>query len=153
MDILNIQIGGKTGAFSPYSRYKHLVIVHLLENGCSSKPRAWVKRRRKMNTSAVDGLLAQMRVAAAAAGLRDTGPTAQTGKVDFSSVLKSSLDGVAGAQSKAEAMQQAFSLGDNKVSLSDTMIAMQKASITLQTTIQVRNKFVQAYNDIMNMQV
>lgn len=106
-----------------------------------------------MNTSAIDGLLAQMRVAAAAAGLRDPGQTAQAGKVDFSSVLKSSLDGVAGTQSKAEAMQKAFSLGDSKVSLSDTMIAMQKASINLQTTIQVRNKFVQAYNDIMNMQV
>lgn len=106
-----------------------------------------------MNTSAVDGLLAQMRVAAAAAGLRDPGQTAQTGKVEFSSVLKSSLDGVAGSQAKAEAMQKAFALGDDKVSLSDTMIAMQKASINLQTTVQVRNKFVQAYNDIMNMQV
>lgn len=106
-----------------------------------------------MDTSAIDGLLAQMRVAAAAAGLRDTGQTAQAGKVDFSSVLKSSLDGVAAVQSKSEAMQQAFALGDNKVSLSDTMIAMQKASISLQTTIQVRNKVVQAYNDIMNMQI
>lgn len=106
-----------------------------------------------MSTSAVDGLLAQMRVAAAAAGLRDPGQTAQAGKVDFSSVLKSSLDGVAAVQAKSESMQQAFALGDDKVSLSDTMIAMQKASINLQTTIQVRNKFVQAYNDIMNMQV
>ncbi len=108
-----------------------------------------------METSAIDGLLAQMRVAAAAAGLRDTGSgqTAQAGKVDFSSVLKSSLDGVAAVQSKSEAMQQAFALGDDKVSLSDTMIAMQKASISLQTTIQVRNKVVQAYNDIMNMQI
>lgn len=33
------------------------------------------------------------------------------------------------------------------------MIAMQKASINFQTTVQVRNKVVQAYNDIMNMQV
>ncbi|MGA7594613.1 MAG: flagellar hook-basal body complex protein FliE [Gallionella sp.] len=109
-----------------------------------------------MNSSAIDGLLAQMRVAAAAAGLRDPGQTAQAGqagKVDFSSVLKSSLDGVAGTQAKSEAMQKSFALGDDKVSLSDTMIAMQKASINLQTTIQVRNKFVQAYNDIMNMQV
>lgn len=106
-----------------------------------------------MNTSAVNSLLAQMRVAAAAAGLHEPSQTAQAGKVDFSSVLKSSLDGVAGVQAKSEAMQKAFSLGDDKVSLSDTMIAMQKASINLQTTVQVRNKFVQAYNDIMNMQV
>lgn len=106
-----------------------------------------------MNTSAVDSLLAQMRVAAAAAGLREPGPAIQTNKVDFSSVLKSSLDSVAASQAKSETMQKAFVLGDDRVSLSDTMIEMQKANINFQTTIQVRNKFVQAYNDIMNMQV
>ena len=106
-----------------------------------------------MDTSAVNSLLAQMRVAAAAAGLREPSHATQTGKVDFADLLKSSLDGVAQAQAKSEAMRKAFVLGDNSVSLSDTMISMQKASISLQTTIQVRNKVVQAYNDIMNMQV
>ena len=106
-----------------------------------------------MNTAAVDSLLSQMRVAAAAAGLRETAQTSQTPKVDFSNVLKSSLDSVAQVQAKSESMQKAFVLGDDKVSLSDTMIAMQKAGINFQATVQVRNKFVQAYNDIMNMQV
>ena len=106
-----------------------------------------------MNTSAVDSLLAQMRVAAAAAGLREPSQAAQAGKMDFADVLKSSLDGVARVQAQSEAMQKAFVLGDNSVSLSDTMIAMQKASINFQATVQVRNKVVQAYNDIMNMQV
>ena len=107
------------------------------------------------NISAVDGLLAQMRVVAAAAGLRDAQPAAavQAGKVDFSSVLKASLDGVSHAQEKSESLQKAFVMGADNVSLSDTMIAMQKAGINFQTTVQVRNKFVQAYNDIMNMQV
>jgi len=106
-----------------------------------------------LNTSAVDNLLAQMRVAAAQAGLREPAQTNLTPKVDFSSVLKSSLDGVAQVQAKSDSMQKAFVTGDDKVSLSDTMIAMQKAGINLQATIQVRNRFVQAYNDIMNMQV
>jgi len=106
-----------------------------------------------METSAVDSLLAQMRVMKAAAGLREPDQTAQTGKVNFADVLKSSLDGVARAQAKSEDMQKAFVLGDKSVSLSDTMIAMQKASINFQTAVQVRNKVVQAYNDIMNMQV
>lgn len=106
-----------------------------------------------MNTSAVDSLLAQMRVAAQAAGLRETAPSAQAPKADFSNVLKSSLDGVARVQEKSETMQKAFVMGDDKVSLSDTMIAMQKAGISFQATVQVRNKFIQAYNDIMNMQV
>jgi flagellar hook-basal body complex protein FliE len=50
-------------------------------------------------------------------------------------------------------MQQAFVLGDDKVSLSNVMIDMQKANIAFQTTVQVRNKVIAAYNDIMNMQV
>ncbi len=121
-----------------------------------------------MNTiSAVDGLLAQMREmrAIAASGSREMGALTQAGalgqsgtvnqpgKVDFANVLKNSLDGVARVQEKSENLQQAFVMGDDKVSLSDTMIAMQKAGINLQTTVQVRNRFVQAYSDIMNMQV
>lgn len=109
-----------------------------------------------IDTSAIDNLLAQMRVAAASSGLRPpAGPVQAPGapKVDFANVLKSSLDSVAAAQSKSESMQKAFVMGDDRVSLSDTMIAMQKSGIQFQTAIQVRNKFVQAYNDIMNMQV
>ena len=106
-----------------------------------------------MDTSAVDSLLAQMRVMKAAAGLREPEPVAQPGRVDFADVLKSSLDSVAQAQAKSEDMQKAFVLGDSSVSLSDTMIAMQKASINFQAAVQVRNKVVQAYNDVMNMQV
>ena len=106
-----------------------------------------------MNTSAVDSLLAQMRTMKAAAGLREPAQVKPTGKLDFAEMLKSSLDGVAQAQAKSESLQKAFVLGDNSVSLSDTMISMQKASINFQATVQVRNKVVQAYNDIMNMQV
>jgi flagellar hook-basal body complex protein FliE len=107
-----------------------------------------------MNVSNVDSLLAQMRAAMAAAqGGSPVPAPSSTSSVDFASVLKSQLDGVSQAQNNAEAMQKAFVMGDDKVSLSDTMIAMQKASIQFQTTIQVRNKVVAAYNDIMNMQV
>jgi flagellar hook-basal body complex protein FliE len=107
-----------------------------------------------MDVKSVDTLLAQMRAAMAAAqGQSAQAPTAASGGVDFASVLKSSLDGVNQAQHQARTMQEAFVLGDDKVSLSDTMIAMQKASISFQTTVQVRNKVVAAYNDIMNMQV
>ncbi len=106
-----------------------------------------------MNSVGVDNLLAQMRVAAAAAGLREPAQVNKTPGVDFANVLKSSLDGVAKSQSTAETMKNAFVMGDDRVSLSDTMIAMQKAGINFQATVQVRNKFIQAYNDIMNMQV
>jgi len=111
-----------------------------------------------MNVSKVDGLLAEMRATMVAAqgggvGKAAESGVAETGKVNFASVLKSSLEGVAQAQSQAATLQHAFVMGDDKVSLSDTMIAMQKANISLQATVQVRNKVVAAYNDIMNMQV
>jgi flagellar hook-basal body complex protein FliE len=106
-----------------------------------------------MNVSNVDSLLSQMRAAMAAAQGQSAQAPVATGGADFANVLKSSLDGVNNTQRQAEQMQNAFVLGDDKVSLSDTMIAMQKASISFQTTVQVRNKVVAAYNDIMNMQV
>lgn len=109
-----------------------------------------------MNVSNVDSLLVQMRAAVAAAqGNTVSGPQSAgaASGVDFSNVLRSSLDGVNQMQRESEAMQKAFILGDDKVSLSDTMIAMQKSNIAFQTAVQVRNKFVAAYNDIMNMQV
>lgn len=74
-------------------------------------------------------------------------------KLDFASALKSSLEQVSGAQNSAKQMGERFALGDESVSLSETMIAMQKASISFQATVQVRNKLVSAYHDIMNMQI
>ena len=74
-------------------------------------------------------------------------------KVNFSDALKSSLDQVNSAQVKAEQLGQGFASGDDKVSLSDVMISMQKANISFQASIQVRNKLVSAYHEIMNMQI
>ncbi len=108
-----------------------------------------------MNIPAIDGLLAQMRTAMVAAqgnAAAATSPAAAGGP-DFASALKASLDQVAQVQNQAEGLEQRFTLGDPQVSLSDAMIGMQKANIALQATVQVRNKVVAAYNDIMNMQV
>lgn len=106
-----------------------------------------------MSVSGIDNLLAQMRSAMAVAqgGVAQKAPAAAA--ADFAGALKSSLDSVAQAQNHAVSMQKAFVLGDDKVSLSDVMIDMQKANISFQTTVQVRNKVIAAYNDIMNMQV
>ncbi|MDB5854435.1 MAG: flagellar hook-basal body complex subunit FliE [Herminiimonas sp.] len=52
-----------------------------------------------------------------------------------------------------EVRKNAAMVRENTVDLSDVMIATQKANIGLQATVQVRNKLVSAYHDIMNMQV
>jgi flagellar hook-basal body complex protein FliE len=74
-------------------------------------------------------------------------------KVDFSEALKASLDQVNNSQSKAVELGKGFAMGDDSVNLSDVMVASQKASISFQATVQVRNKLVSAYHDIMNMQI
>lgn len=108
-----------------------------------------------MKISGVDNLLAEMRAAIAVAqgGAAPKITAGATGTTDFAAMLKSSLDSVAQTQNHAESMQKAFVMGDDRVSLSDVMIDMQKANISFQTTVQVRNKVIAAYNDIMNMQV
>ena len=86
---------------------------------------------------------------------KPVGPDAaeSSSKVSFSDALKGALQNVSNAQNQADDMGKKFAAGDDSVSLSDTMIAMQKASISFQATVQVRNKLVSAYHDIMNMQV
>jgi len=74
-------------------------------------------------------------------------------RVDFADVLKGAIDNVNDSQQQASKMSQAFAMGDDNINLSDVMIASQKASISFQTSIQVRNKLVSAYRDIMTMQV
>ena len=110
-----------------------------------------------IDTSRIESMMAQLKAAAARAqGDVDpiqTGSEKPAAKVDFAAALKSSLDSVNNAQSKADNMTQRFALGDDSVNLSDVMITMQKASIAFQATVQVRNKLVSAYQDIMNMQV
>lgn len=83
----------------------------------------------------------------------ETGASEGASKVSFSDALKNSLQQVSNAQKHAEELGQKFAMGDDSVSLSDTMIAMQKSSIAFQATVQVRNKLVSAYHEIMNMQV
>jgi flagellar hook-basal body complex protein FliE len=86
-------------------------------------------------------------------GINKAGAPEASTKVDFSEALKASLQNVSNSQNQAEDMGKRFAAGDDSVNLSDTMIAMQKANIAFQSTIQVRNKLVSAYHEIMNMQV
>lgn len=87
------------------------------------------------------------------AGLGGLAPQGGVAKLDFADALKTSLQQVSNTQKTAEDLGKRFAMGDDTVSLSDTMIAMQKSSIAFQGTVQVRNKLVAAYHDIMNMQV
>lgn len=71
----------------------------------------------------------------------------------FSGALKGALQSVSAAQNDSAAMQREVQMENPKVSLESTMVAIQKAQIGFQATLHVRNRMVQAYTDIMNMQV
>ena len=71
----------------------------------------------------------------------------------FSSAFKNALQSVSSAQDRASALQREVQLENPKVSIEETMVAMQKAQVGFQATLHVRNRMVQAYTDIMNMQV
>jgi flagellar hook-basal body complex protein FliE len=70
----------------------------------------------------------------------------------FATVLQQSLERVDGLQHEADAAARGFALGQAP-SVHDVMIAMEKADLSLRLTTKVRNKVVEAYQEIMRMQV
>jgi flagellar hook-basal body complex protein FliE len=70
----------------------------------------------------------------------------------FTTLLQQSLERMNGLQQGADAAVRAFALGQAP-SVHDTMIAMEKADLSLRLTMKVRNKVVEAYQEIMRMQV
>jgi flagellar hook-basal body complex protein FliE len=110
-----------------------------------------------IDSSRIEAMMAQLKAAATRPAGEAAAPVgvgeSPAAKVNFSDALKSSLEQVSSSQIKSEEMGKSFAMGDDKVSLSDVMISMQKANINFQATVQVRNKLVSAYHEIMNMQV
>jgi flagellar hook-basal body complex protein FliE len=95
--------------------------------------------------------------AVARAGLRPDGMPRTDGAVaaggGFRSAMTEALQEVSRNQLEATRLQRELSLDNPTVSLEETMLAMNKAQIGFQATLQVRNRLLQAYSEIMNMQV
>lgn len=107
-----------------------------------------------MDRISVESVLSQIRAMQEIAAGSHKAPAAETpGRVDFAQMLRTSLDQVSGAEQQATSLSQSFEKGDPNVNLQDVMISMQKANISFQTVVQVRNRVVAAYQDIMNMQM
>ncbi|MFA5172305.1 MAG: flagellar hook-basal body complex protein FliE [Sulfuriferula sp.] len=108
-----------------------------------------------IDTSRIEAMVSQLKAAAARAqgGAEPMQAEQGTPKMGFADALKNSLDQVNQSQQQSAQLGQNFAMGDDKVSLSEVMISMQKANISFQETVQVRNKLVAAYHEIMNMQV
>jgi len=84
-------------------------------------------------------------------GAKNIATTAEVNK-NFSSFLKESIEQVNAAQIQSDVVTEKLIRGEN-VDLHTVMITSQKSSIMLQTTLEIRNKAVEAYQEIMRMQV
>jgi flagellar hook-basal body complex protein FliE len=73
-------------------------------------------------------------------------------KMSFSETLKQAIEQVNQSQVKSDNMTEALATGKN-VELHDVMITAQKASVTMSLAIEVRNKAIEAYQEMMRMQV
>lgn len=87
-------------------------------------------------------------------------PGAETGAINgagattsFANVLKQGLERVNEAQAQASSMATRFERGEPGLELSQVMIESQKASVAFRATVEVRNRLVNAYQEIMNMPI
>ncbi|MCW8919379.1 MAG: flagellar hook-basal body complex protein FliE [Gammaproteobacteria bacterium] len=109
-----------------------------------------------MNTINTNQLLMQLRAAAAQAQMpaaQPVEPAGQESGANFSSLLTQSIGKVNEMQQSAASMSRAFEMGDSGASLPEVMIARSKAGLAFEGMVQVRNKMIDAYQEIMRMQV
>ncbi len=71
----------------------------------------------------------------------------------FLDAMKLALATTIQLQSESGRLSREVTLGNPTVSLEETMLAGVKSSIAFQATLQSRNRIVQAYTDVMNVQV
>lgn len=79
----------------------------------------------------------------------------QSNKVSpgFGELFERAINGVNDTQQSATALAKSYELGAPGVDITDVMIASQKASVSFQAMVQVRNKLIDAYRDVMNMPI
>ena len=101
----------------------------------------------------ISQVLNQMRVMASQAQATPVKETQTNPGADFSSILKQSVDSVNSTQKNAGKLTEAFQAGDPNTNIAEVMVALQKASVSFEAMKQVRGKLVDAYKEIMRMQV
>jgi flagellar hook-basal body complex protein FliE len=81
-----------------------------------------------------------------------SGPSANLEDSNFAKVLRDAAEAVNHLQQEADAATRDFAVGQSQ-SLHETMITLQKADLSLRLLTQVRNKAVEAYHEVMRMQI
>ncbi|MBM4230082.1 MAG: flagellar hook-basal body complex protein FliE [Oxalobacteraceae bacterium] len=108
-----------------------------------------------MAADALGALQQQMKIMAdlAAGNVASATPAAKDGEPDFQSALYRAILKVNESQNMAQQNAQSFASGDSGMSLEEVMVSLQKANISFQTMVAVRNRLVDAYKEVTNLQV
>ena len=106
-----------------------------------------------MNDIDISQTISKLREMAAAAQGNSISKANGEGTGDFGALLKSAIENVNDIQQQAGKLSDSFEKGDPQANLTEVMVALQKAKISFQAMLEVRNKLVVAYQDVMNMQI
>lgn len=113
-----------------------------------------------MSSTQISQVLAEMRALQSrigAAQLDQPRPlsigTPPPANVDFGQLLQHSIDGVAQMEHHADRLADAYEAGVKGVDLTKVMIEVQKAGLAFHAMTEIRNKLIDAYNQVMNMSV
>lgn len=109
-----------------------------------------------MNAQLIDGiaqesLLAKMHALAQAAHAQSPPPA--MGDFTFAQAMDDALRQVSAVQAQARALAEQFTAGQGEINVVDVAVAAQKARLSADFAIQVRNRLVSAYQEIMSMPV
>lgn len=109
-----------------------------------------------MASPAIQSVLQQMQSLATQAGgdvVKGQHVSEAVGKGSFADELQSSMQRINELKQHSASQTRAFESGASDVSLNDVMVDAQKASVAFEMGVQVRNRLVTAYKEVMNMQV
>jgi flagellar hook-basal body complex protein FliE len=108
-----------------------------------------------MSNMQISQVLAEMRalqVRATGGGIAEA-PAAAAQPSDFANLMKGAVDHIATMQNQATSLADAYEAGDKSVDLTKVMLEVQKAGLAFRAMTEVRNKLVDAYQQVMNMSV
>lgn len=106
-----------------------------------------------MAIQSMSGIIDQIQFQARQASGLNIGQTdeAVADSSPFSALLANSLSQINQAQNSAKSQAQDFMSGTSDIGLNDVMVSLQKSSLMLNMGVQVRNKVVSAYQEVMGM--
>ena len=107
-----------------------------------------------MTVIGTESLMQKMQeLASAASGVNNKDIIPEINSEKFSTLFKDAINSVNDIQKESADLKYKYEIGDPEINLTQVMIASQKSEISFQALLQVRNKLLSAYQEVMRMQI